>query len=136
MIAQLIDPYTQAVRPIDLSNKTSEAVAQMQDAIQCDCFTTAGYLPNGDCIYVDDEGRINGTTHGFRIPSFNHGDYLMGRGLVVGSGPAGKSATAKTTAEQLYELLWWRICLGGDQKTVIEVKARDEWEETSEEVDV
>jgi hypothetical protein len=46
----------------------------------------------GDTMYVDEEGLINGTEHGFTL--FNR-EY-MGSGIIFGSTPEGENAAAVT----------------------------------------
>lgn len=129
----LIDPYTQTVNPIDIVREDIHAI---QDAIGCDCFCVGGYLANGDVVYVDDEGLINGTTHGFRIASINGGQPLMGRGLVVGTAEEGASASAESTAEGIYNVVHWRFSITKDNGSAFEFKARRDWEKNERGVEV
>lgn len=61
---------------------------------------TGVYLPNGDCIYVDDEGLFKeGHDHWFRLHGFP--DPLKGRGLLVGTDREGDSVSPSLDIEQL-----------------------------------
>lgn len=58
------------------------------------CFTVALDLPNGDCVYVDDEGMF--TAEDFFSVEGGYQPYA-GNGLVVGTGAAGDTISAKST---------------------------------------
>mgnify|MGYP006894092980 CR=1 FL=1 len=69
--------------------------------IKADLFTTV-MLNNDtqDVVFVDDEGLINGNPHGwFTINGYPQP--LRGYGLVLGTGPEGKSIEPRTTTEEL-----------------------------------
>lgn len=61
-------------------------------------FTTVS-LGNGETLYVDDEGLLNGTQHGFTIEGYQ--DPLMGNGLILGSTASGDSKDTAFTAEAI-----------------------------------
>ena len=63
----------------------------IQKLIDCGCFTTGYSFDNKDTLYVDDEGLINGTTHGF----YFNGRLLAGNGLVCGSNDEGENVDIK-----------------------------------------
>lgn len=63
------------------------------------CFT-AVYLPNGDTMYVDDEGLLGGPTH-FIHCSF--GPILAGRGLILGADDEGDSIAPQHTTREWIE---------------------------------
>lgn len=128
----LIDPYTQTISPLDIIEGDIHAI---QDAIGCRCFCVGGYLANGDCIYVDDEG-LDTPTHFFRIPYVNGGYALAGRGLVIGTGTEGSSTSVESTMEELYDAVYWRFAISMNDESAFEIKARDEWTPTGEEVGV
>ena len=56
----------------------------IQRLIGCDTFTVVR-LSKTECLYVDDNGLINDTTHGFSIATAN--GQLMGNGVVLGLNP-------------------------------------------------
>lgn len=69
--------------------------------IKVDLFTTV-MLNNDtqDVVFVDDEGLINGNPYGwFTINGYPQP--LRGYGLVLGTGPEGKSIEPRTTTEEL-----------------------------------
>lgn len=61
-----------------------------------DLFTTVS-LGNGETLYVDDEGLMNGTEYGFSIDGY--AQPLMGNGLILGSTGDGDSKDTAFTAE-------------------------------------
>lgn len=63
-----------------------------------DLFTTVS-LGNGETLYVDDEGLINGTEYGFTIEGYQQP--LMGNGLILGSTAGGDSKSTAFTAEAI-----------------------------------
>lgn len=91
--ALLIDASTGVISEVRIKD-----YEDIQKFIGCRCFTSVG-LANGETLYVDDEGLINGTTKGFTIAY--GGGLLMGNGIVLGSLPNGESCDTKLTAYQL-----------------------------------
>lgn len=94
MKAILIDSRSQSINVIDFAGGLQE----IYRLLGCDV-VDAVYLPNGDCIYVDDEGLLKGPTQFF----YAVGMYapLAGNGLVVGSGKDGEDADCLSTLEDL-----------------------------------
>jgi hypothetical protein len=93
---------------IDAKNKTVSEIQigkdykEISKAIHVDLFTAPKIFPNGDTLYVDDEGLINGTPDFF----FNSELYphpLAGSGLILGSDDEGESQDAKTKISDLGE---------------------------------
>jgi hypothetical protein len=59
-------------------------------------------IDKNDCIYVDDEGLINGTKYGFMF----NGEPLMGNGIILGVNPeTGETLSAEHTIEELIPML-------------------------------
>lgn len=75
---------------------TEVAIGDYRDIykqIECGTFTVASYLPNGDTLYVDDEGFLNEkVTRGFMF----NGRFFAGNGLLLGATKGGDSANVKT----------------------------------------
>ena len=63
-----------------------------------DLFTTIA-LGNGETLYVDDEGLINGTEYGFTIEGYENP--IMGNGLILGSTAGGDSKDTAFTCEAI-----------------------------------
>ena len=73
----------------------------IQKLIDCGCFTTGHSFNNNDTLYVDDEGLINGTTHGF----YFNGRLLAGNGLVCGANDEGENADVKHRIGQIENMV-------------------------------
>jgi hypothetical protein len=82
-----------------------DSLESMYELLECEIFTTAGYLPNGDVAYVDDMGLLTATT----ATHFHHvtwyGQPLAGNILVIGVDGMGDSTDAKTTLAELQEMV-------------------------------
>jgi hypothetical protein len=79
-------------------SKVSVSDGEIRKLIGCDLFCVGGYLEDGDTLYVDDEGLINGTEKAF----FFDGRLLMGNGLVLGCDEdTGESRSAVISPENL-----------------------------------
>lgn len=74
----LIDPTAKTVELVDVSDYTD-----IQKHIGCRCFTMASHFPNGDALFVDDEGLLTGGLLSFNIEG-GHQPFF-GKGLLVGS---------------------------------------------------
>lgn len=93
MKAILIDPFTQTISEVDYDGNYKN----IYKLIGANCFDLA-HLGQGDAIFVDDEGLINGTR-----ALFKHDDYdsvLAGKGLILGSDNRGESVSCKATLEE------------------------------------
>jgi len=108
MKALLITPYGEKfVQEVEV--KDWRDIAPL---IGCRIFTTVRISQN-DYVYVDDEGLYSGVAeeHGaFQIDTYDHP--LMGKGLVLGTGPDGESIDPEITAEELEKRLTRMMVLG------------------------
>jgi hypothetical protein len=90
---------------IDARNKTISLVEvdgykQIQEQIDCDCFTVACDLPNGDTIYVDDEGLCKEQQNFFEFEGAHQP--FAGNGLVLGlDDETGESRDVQSTLEEI-----------------------------------
>lgn len=94
MKAILINPFDQSIREVEYDAKDDD----ISVIINCRYFDVAN-LPNGDGIFVDDEGMLNNPTHFFK-----HEDYhspLAGKGLILGCDDEGESIAPATTIEEV-----------------------------------
>lgn len=99
MKAFLIDSKNQEIKEVEHNSWRDIA-----PFLGCSMFTVGAYLPNGDCIYVDDEGLLCQPEHFFVVPTYP--TPLAGNGLVVGSTPrSGDSIDAKSTIEELKKMV-------------------------------
>ena len=97
----LIDPFLQLFAETEIKGELSDYYR----LIDCDCFTVAADLPNGDAIYVDDEGLLKGPTAFFGVNLPDYEDPFAGCGIVVGTNSEGESVDAKTTLLELADLI-------------------------------
>ena len=116
----LVDPYKAEVQPIEVP---IDDYKEIQRQLKCDCFTTGGYLENGDVIFVDDEGLLKGPTHFFRVKSVNGGQPLAGRGVVLGSDGEGGSADVKTSLEEITSRVRWVYAMDNRGEVLFDVSA-------------
>ena len=61
-----------------------ETKAQLEDkylVLDVDMVEIGRYYPNGDTLWVDEEGLINGTDFGFQLDGVEY----MGNGLILGT---------------------------------------------------
>ena len=71
----------------------------MCDQIGCTMFTTVR-LPNGDYLFVDDEGLLrSGMQPAFQMQSYPQP--LVGNGLVIGGTPSGGSCEPKSSVKDI-----------------------------------
>jgi hypothetical protein len=84
--AILIDAVNRVIDEVEITD-----YKDIQKQIGCDTFESAHrFHDNGDTLYVDGEGLLNGTKHGF----YFRGKLLAGNGLVVGSNAEGDTTDA------------------------------------------
>lgn len=85
------EPKTIKAIHIDAHNKKIAAVQIVPNLdsyyklIRCDLITTGYKFPNGDVLFVDDEGLFKDPKHFFRIPGIDYD--FAGNGLIVGTEP-------------------------------------------------
>jgi len=95
MRAILINPVAKVVTEVEYNGNYT----QIYEFIHCSCFCTAGNLPNGDTMFVDDEGLFD-QKYGF----FKWKGYptpLVGYGLLMGGDRAGETCEVKSKIEDL-----------------------------------
>lgn len=97
--AYKIDAYANRIDTLELSDDYRE----ISRNIGCECFCIAKSLPNGDTLYVDDEGYINANvTRGFVFA----GQFFAGNGLVLGTNEhSGDSESVQTKELAIAELV-------------------------------
>lgn len=103
----LINPFNQTV---EWTTVEQGSLRDIYDAIDCECFDIAS-LPNGEAIYVDDEGLFeghcvgdDGLKYGFAIG--NH--TLFGKGLILGTDASGESIDSKIRLADLESIMFFR----------------------------
>jgi hypothetical protein len=101
MKAILIDVKNQEVREVEIE----KGLRAIYDVMDVSIITTATYLPNGDCIYCDDEGlfKVNAESMFFDVGAHQP---FIGNGLVVGTNPkTGNTVNPKSTVEEIRNLV-------------------------------
>jgi hypothetical protein len=89
MRAIKIDAINQEVKEIDFEGNFQD----IQREIDVDCFTVVP-MDNGDALYVDDEGLLNGTFMFMEIEIDGYVRFLAGNGLILGTDDEGESSDA------------------------------------------
>lgn len=95
MKAHLIDPDTGIIETL---NRDFEDFREIQKAIECDCFCTAGMI-DGNVVFVDDEGFLKVNLMFTKMDHYPQP--LAGKILVVGTTPDGGSKDVTMSAEDL-----------------------------------
>lgn len=106
MKAYKIDTVKQEVYEVDVATY-SEGNDNQLNAIyrlmECNMIEVGVRLPNGDFIYVDEEGRLREQTLGYF--SLAGGEALCGHGLVFFAGPEGEDFSPVTPIEDIRRLV-------------------------------
>ena len=97
MQALLIDPSNKQITVVELPD-TGDKFPSVYKHLQCDTFD-AITLPNGDALYVDDEGLLKPLQHFFAVRGMP--EPFAGRGLIVGTDNRGRSVTPQYTAQSI-----------------------------------
>jgi hypothetical protein len=98
MKAYKIDAYTNTITELEMS----EDYREISQNIGCEMFCVAKTLPNGDTLFVDDEGWINpSVTRAFQFD----GRVFAGNGVVLGCNRGGESESAKTKELDIAKLV-------------------------------
>jgi len=98
MKAYKIDAYTNTITELEMS----EDYREISQNIGCEMFCVAKTLPNGDTLFVDDEGWINpSVTRAFKFD----GRVFAGNGVLLGCNGGGESESAKTKELDIAKLV-------------------------------
>lgn len=83
MKAIFINSKLKVFYEIDLSSNSDNRMAEMHDRLECNIFTTGASYPNGDILFVDDEGLLSLTDKSmfFKLDDF---EFLAGNGILIG----------------------------------------------------
>lgn len=104
MKAYLIDPTNQTVTQVEHDGSLQDLYAHTR----CQCIDAVRINEQGDCVFVDDEGLLNGAgyTHGpFMLTRGERRMPLMGYGLVLGSTIEGESTDPACTLDEVKALV-------------------------------
>lgn len=118
MKAILIDPFAREVREIEVA----AGIDAIYAAIGAECFCTVG-LPDGDAIYLDDEGVFRDKQQWFAVGNYPHP--LAGKGLILGCDEEGESCDPQVTGELIRAHVHWLtagevVAMGRDVKAEME----------------
>lgn len=94
MKAYKVDATTNTISEVEISDDYRE----ISKNIGCDLFCSAARLPNGDTLFVDDEGWLNSNV---RRAFFFRGRLFAGNGIFVGGTRDGKSTSPKTDIKKI-----------------------------------
>lgn len=97
MRAILVNPWTKEITELEIEPGIHAIYRQLSNPLgpKVDCFCVGVSWPNGDTLYVDDEGLLKS---GMRLWDAGRRDrqLLAGNGLILGSSRNGNSVSAKT----------------------------------------
>lgn len=92
MKAYLIDPINKSVTVVDVpgDDNVKQQLKAMYEHLHCSTVEAVRFGDDGDAVFVDEEGLLNGAWHrigGFTFddPGFRHTVPLAGYGLVMGA---------------------------------------------------
>lgn len=91
----LIDPLSQRIIKVPVK----PGIEDIYRLIQADCFDVAYLNDKLDCVFIDDNGLLNGPKEFFYIKGLHQP--MAGRGLVLGTDGAGESVCPSLTLEWL-----------------------------------
>lgn len=94
MKAILIDAKAHEVREVETGDYKT-----YYPLLNCQTFTAATYLPNNDCLLVDDEGLLNAPLDFFTYEGAHQP--FAGNGLFIGSSEEGETIPVKTTLAEV-----------------------------------
>lgn len=113
MKAILIDPYTQSVTSVEVdSDNTLKSIYNLLDV---QLIEVGHYFPNGDVLYVDEEGLLNMNkeeVRGFRL--VGNPVNFVGKGLIVGTSDEGSTVSAKTKVADIEPIARHLIYVGAE----------------------
>lgn len=104
--AFLIDPELQRITQVEYSGDYKN----IYEHIKADTFDCARFNADGDGVFVDDNGLLNGPEHFFVVEGY--AQPLAGRGLVLGVNEDGESIAPRVTLEWLQAHVAFVHCIG------------------------
>lgn len=97
----LIDSKNREVREVELGKELKD----IYEVMDVQMIEVATYLPNGDCIYCDEEGLFGMDADSVFFDVNAHQPFI-GNGLVVGTNRnTGATVSAKSTADEIRDLV-------------------------------
>jgi len=95
MKAYLINPFKRTITEVEHTG----GINSIYSLIDCTIFDAVGFSPNGDTVFVDDEGLYASQRALFTISGYPQP--LVNKGLVLGCNENGDTTEPKTTMEWL-----------------------------------
>ena len=105
--AILIDAKEQEIKEIEYDTKNG--IQDIYDVIGCRCFCVAADLSDGNTVYVDDEGYLNGTKSFFKFKSMDT-QWFAGNGLVMRDDMSENTVDTTVDVEKLEQDVIFMIC--------------------------
>jgi hypothetical protein len=102
MNAYLIDPFQRAVTLIEYSGQYEDIYKH----IEPDLFDVVEINRHRDCVFIDDEGLINGKPQEFFLIR-GYPQPLAGYGLVLGTDAEGNTVAPTATLDEVFEQIGW-----------------------------
>ena len=101
----LIDPWLKTITEVQCGEGIEDMYRLMSNPLgpKVDVFCIGRGWPNGDVLYVDDEGLLK---RGMRLFLMD-GQHLAGNGLILGSDNEGNSVDAKLLLKEVQCLVKW-----------------------------
>lgn len=98
----IIDPLSRAVTESQYCGDYRELYAM----IDCDTFTAVGVNADGDSLFLDDEGLINGKPQQF-FAWLGYANPLAGKAVVLGTDGEGDSVSPTITLDEVRSNIVW-----------------------------
>lgn len=104
----LIDPWLKTITEVDCGEGINDMYRLMSNPLgpKVNVFCIGMNWPNGDVLYVDDEGLLKRGMRLFDIGRID-GQPLAGNGLILGSDAEGNSVDAKLGLVELQTIVKW-----------------------------
>lgn len=104
----LIDPWLKQIKEVECGEGIEDMYRLMSNPLgpKVDVFCIGLSWPNGDVLYVDDEGLLK---RGMRLfdPGRRDRQPLAGNGLILGSDNEGNSVDAKMLLTEVQTMIKW-----------------------------
>lgn len=112
MKAVLIDPENQTVTDVEIEAGNLEQIYKLMD---CRLVDFVQLYPNGDGVFIDDEGMLIEEQHFFHHINYDHS--LAGKALLVGTGNEGETIAPDRDAVETYG----HVTFLGDREKVVQI---------------
>jgi len=108
MRAILINPWFKSITEVDIGGDNDiEKLLNNPLGPKVYVFTCGMMWPNGDTLYIDDEGLLKPGGRAFTIHTDDGIKALVGNALILGSDEEGNSVDVKATLTEIQTLVDW-----------------------------